>query len=49
MANLSLRSMRSEHLRNRLGQCSEMSPEGAKGYVTATVRCPRVKRPESTV
>jgi hypothetical protein len=24
-----------------MGQCSEMSPEGAKGYVTVTVRCGR--------
>jgi hypothetical protein len=26
---------------HRLGQCSEMSPEGAKGYVTVIVRCGR--------
>src|SRR4029450_7371120 len=28
----------------RLGQCSEMSPEGAKGYVTVTVRWARGAR-----
>ena len=31
MANLSLRSERSEHLRNSLGQCSGMSPEDGAG------------------
>jgi hypothetical protein len=28
----------------RLGQCSEMSPEGAKGYVNVTVRWARASR-----
>jgi RimJ/RimL family protein N-acetyltransferase len=31
MANLPLRSVRSEHLRNRLGQCSGVTPEGGVG------------------